>query len=210
MLKSAFNNVATMKTLKARTPAAAYAGGSTFVGILIGLVLGLSIALGVAWYINKLPNPFREKPQGPAAPTPEPTKAEKAAPPTAAKADPTTEKAEPPKAAETDKAKTESAAKDAAADKGEKGDKSTPGAKDTFFLQTGSFQGAPDADNLKGRLALLGLEATIQTRTIPDKGVFHRVRIGPYADVEELNRVRGVLTQNGIDASLVKVREADK
>ena len=38
-------------------------GGSTFIGILIGLVLGLAIALGVAWYINKLPNPFREKPQ---------------------------------------------------------------------------------------------------------------------------------------------------
>ena len=57
---------------------------------------------------------------------------------------------------------------------------------------------------------LLGLEAAIQTRTVPDKGVFHRVRIGPYSDVEELNRVRAVLTQNGIDAALVKVREADK
>ena len=43
-------------------------GGSTFIGILIGLVLGLAIALGVAWYINKLPNPFKEKPQAPLPP----------------------------------------------------------------------------------------------------------------------------------------------
>ena len=56
----------------------------------------------------------------------------------------------------------------------------------------------------------MGMEATIQTRTVPDKGVFHRVRIGPYTNVEELNSVRSVLTQNGIDAALVKVREADK
>ena len=38
------------------------AGGSLLVGILIGLVLGLSIALAVAWYINKMPSPFRSAP----------------------------------------------------------------------------------------------------------------------------------------------------
>ena len=47
--------------------------GSTFVGILIGLVLGLSIALAVAWYINKMPNPFKERPQAPPPPKTQPT-----------------------------------------------------------------------------------------------------------------------------------------
>jgi cell division protein FtsN len=176
-------------------------GGSTFIGILIGLVLGLAIALGVAWYINKLPNPFREKPQmvlPPKIESPAPKVAEPA-PVVADKAKLTAQEMLTKggiAATVTDKAATEKV--------------STPAAKEAFFLQTGSFQNAPDADNLKARLALLGLEAAIQTRTLPEKGVWHRVRVGPYADVEELNRVREVLKQNNIETALVKVREADK
>ncbi len=189
--------------------------GSTFIGILIGLVLGLFIALGVAWYINKLPNPFREKPQGPKLETPVASDA-KSAPPEPGKN--TTTDAAAPKVTEsaTDKPKLSAqemltkgegmaATPEKAADA-----KSTPEAKDAFFLQAGSFQNAPDADNLKARLALLGIEAAIQTRALADKGVWHRVRIGPYSDIEELNRMRGVLTQNNIETALVKVREADK
>ena len=80
-------------------------------------------------------------------------------------------------------------------------------ARETFFLQAGAFQNAPDADNLKARLALLGVEATIQTTTLPDKGVWHRVRVGPYTSVEELNRTRDTLKQNGVETALIKVRE---
>jgi cell division protein FtsN len=80
-------------------------------------------------------------------------------------------------------------------------------ARETFFLQAGAFQNAPDADNLKVRLALLGVEATIQTTTLPDKGVWHRVRVGPYTSVEELNRTRDTLKQNGVETALIKVRE---
>ena len=180
-------------------------GGSTFLGILIGLVLGLVIALGVAWYINKLPNPFREKS------TPATPQKEAPAPKAAAPAAPVKEASPAPKA-------TEAAPKGSAQEMLTKGETpaaapektSTPPAKETFFLQTGSFQNAPEADNLKARLALLGLEASIQTRTLPEKGVWHRVRIGPYTDVEELNRVRAILKQNDIDAALVKVRDTDK
>ena len=178
-------------------------GGSMFVGILIGLVLGLSIALGVAWYINKMPNPFREKTQ---VPSPKADTA-KASPPAKAADPASAEKG--PRFTFPEILKGDGAEKPA--DKGEKTDKaSTPAAKEAFFLQAGSFQNAPDADNLKARLALVGIEASIQTTNLPDKGVWHRVRIGPYADVEELNRVRSVLKQNGVDAALVKVREAEK
>ena len=84
------------------------------------------------------------------------------------------------------------------------------GQRETFFLQAGAFQNAPDADNLKARLALLGVEATIQTASLPDKGVWHRVRVGPYTSVEELNRTRETLKQNGYDTALVKVQEPDR
>jgi len=179
-------------------------GGSTFLGILIGLVLGLFIALGVAWYINKLPSPWSTKSPPPKA-VPPPYAAKDPAP--APKA-PAPQAAEPPAqrpAPIAQEAPAKDSADPAAAEK-----KSTTAARETFFLQTGSFQNAPEADNLKARLALLGLEATIQQRTLPDKGVWHRVRVGPYTDVEELNRVREVLKQNNIEVALVKVREPDK
>jgi cell division protein FtsN len=84
------------------------------------------------------------------------------------------------------------------------------GAREAFFLQAGAFQSAADADNLKARLALLGIEASVQTTSLPERGVWHRVRIGPYLSVEELNRTRETLKQNGIDTTLIKVRESLK
>jgi cell division protein FtsN len=81
------------------------------------------------------------------------------------------------------------------------------GAKEGYFLQVGSFQAAAEADNMKARLALLGLEAIIQTADIPDKGIWHRVRIGPFSNIEDMNRSRTLLTQNDISSSLVKVKE---
>lgn len=73
-----------------------------------------------------------------------------------------------------------------------------------YFLQAGAFQDADDADNLKAQLALLGIEAQIQTTVIPDKGVMHRVRIGPFKEMDQVNSTRATLVQNNIDATLVK------
>ncbi len=84
---------------------------------------------------------------------------------------------------------------------------STMQSKEAFYLQAGAFQNAPDADNLKARLALLGMEATVQMTTVPDRGVWHRVRVGPYSAVDELNRARDTLKQNGIETALIKVRD---
>jgi cell division protein FtsN len=75
------------------------------------------------------------------------------------------------------------------------------------MLQAGAFQSASDADNLKARLALLGFEATIETTKSGDKGTWHRVRVGPYTSVEELNRTRDTLNQNGVPTTLVKLPE---
>lgn len=72
-----------------------------------------------------------------------------------------------------------------------------------YYLQAGAFQNPADADNLKAQLALLGVEATIQTSEVPDKGLFHRVRIGPLS-LDEIERTRSLLAQNKIPATLVK------
>lgn len=178
-------------------------GGSTFIGFLLGLVVGLLIALIVAWYINKLPNPFREKSAPPKTVAPYATSP-------APKAVPQPQLPAAQTAPEKDKSKstpdTTATAKDTATPPEKK---STAAARETFFLQTGSFQSMSEAESLKARLALLGLEAAIQTRNVPEKGIWHRVRVGPYTNVDELNRVRDVLKQNGVDVALVKVRESE-
>lgn len=180
-------------------------GSSLLVGILLGLVLGLVVALGVAWYINKMPNPFTSRgtpptPLGKAdsAKAPQPKVEEKS---TKAEDKPRFDFYKILPGAE--EATPEKPAKDTV-----KG--STPAARETFFLQAGSFQNAPDADNMKARLALLGIEAAIETTALPDKGVWHRVRIGPYTSVEELNRTRDTLKQNGVQTTLVKAREPER
>lgn len=67
-----------------------------------------------------------------------------------------------------------------------------------YFVQAGSFQNAADAEKLKAKLALVGMEASVQKADIPGKGVFHRVRLGPYKGVAEANVTIANLKQNGI------------
>jgi cell division protein FtsN len=178
-------------------------GGSLLVGILIGLVLGLSIALGVAWYINKMPSPFLVRSTPPSKPT--------------AKTEPRDPRAEERSAKATAESKPRfdfykilPGLEQPASDQQLRDAQKAAAAHEAFFLQAGAFQSAPDADGLKARLALIGIEAAIQTATLPDRGVWHRVRIGPYTSVEDLNRARDTLRQNGYDTTLIKVQQAER
>ena len=176
-------------------------GSSLLLGVLIGLVLGLGIALGVAWYINKMPSPFLARDGAPAkGETP------KAAAPAATKSEDGVAAA-PESRPRFDFYKILPGAEEPVTEQQMKEAQKKAAAREAFFLQAGAFQNAPDADNLKARLALLGIEASIQTTTMPDKSVWHRVRIGPYSSVEELTRARDTLIQNGVETTLIKVRE---
>lgn len=76
---------------------------------------------------------------------------------------------------------------------------------ESYFLQVGAFQNEADADNQKAKLALLGIEAIVQTAEIPEKGIWHRVRVGPFADLDQINKARSQLTVNGFSSDLIKV-----
>ncbi|MGB2831974.1 MAG: SPOR domain-containing protein [Methylotenera sp.] len=80
-----------------------------------------------------------------------------------------------------------------------------PAAKKTYFLQVGSFHTEEEADNLKAKLALQGFEAVVQTAEIPDKGVWHRVRVGPLTDLDQISKTKVDLVSNGFNADLIKV-----
>ncbi len=73
-----------------------------------------------------------------------------------------------------------------------------------FWLQAGSFTAEADAENLKARLAFAGWQANVQQGTLPDKGIRYRVRLGPYDNTDELNRIRNDLAKNGFDVAVIK------
>ena len=74
----------------------------------------------------------------------------------------------------------------------------------TYVLQAGSFTDPVDADRRRAELALLGVESQIQRIAI-DERVYHRVRIGPISDLDELNRVRGRLREASIDVLRIRL-----
>lgn len=78
-------------------------------------------------------------------------------------------------------------------------------APGTYLLQAGSFRTREQADQLKARLALLGLQSEIQTVTINNKETWHRVRVGPLTDLNALNSARARLKENNLDAILLRV-----
>ena len=186
--------------------------GSFLLGIFVGLLIGLAISLAVAFYLNRTPVPFSvAKP-----------KDEKAAP--AGKAPPIAglpqgAAAAPPGAAEKPKfdfykilpGAEETVSEKELRERLRAAKSQPPGqqeaSKDVYFIQAGSFQNPADADNQKARLAILGFESSVEPANLPDKGTWYRVRLGPYKKVEEINKVRQQLAQNGIDASLVKMKE---
>ena len=175
--------------------------------MFVGLVIGLGIALGVAFYLNKTPLPFIGKPKPAATRNGKDEAAKPAAiagmPQGAAKG------ADKPRfdfyriLPGGEEPVSEKELKDAA-----KAGKNQPEtARGVYFIQAGSFQNPADADNQKAKIAILGFESSVEPTALPDKGTWYRIRLGPYTGLEDLNRVRRVLAQNGIDASLVKVKE---
>ncbi len=75
-----------------------------------------------------------------------------------------------------------------------------------YVLQAGSFSRFEDADRRRAELALHGIESNIQRVTIDDR-TYHRVRIGPTEDLEELNMLRSRLRAAKIDVLRIRLGE---
>ena len=73
-----------------------------------------------------------------------------------------------------------------------------------YVLQAGSFSAYADADRRRAQLALHGIESQIQRVTIDDK-TYHRVRIGPISDLDELNVLRSRLREAQIDVLRIRL-----
>jgi cell division protein FtsN len=175
--------------------------GGTLLGFILGLVLGLGIAVTVALYITNAPVPFVNKVRpasenvNPAAggQLPDPNKALQAPMPTR----PGTTGASTVDAATDPKAAPPPPEKGVAAAPVDDGSR--------YLLQAGAFKSPDDADAMRARLALMGFDAKIFPRE-QDGQTLYRVRLGPYGNIEDVNRMRKTMAENGVDVQLIKVR----
>ena len=208
-----------MKSRKRNTAARRNSAGGTLVGLFVGLVIGVLVAAGVVWYIYKTPMPLSSKAQPPSqtasqtlqqggtpsAPLPLPGKPGDPIPQGSDKPRfdfykilPGNSEAIPdPKPADGKSAELKPGEEAKAKDGKESA------LKEPVYLQTGSFQNAADADNHKAKLAMMGVEASIQQVMLQDK-VWYRVRLGPFKKLDEVNSMRSDLARQGVEANVVK------
>jgi len=83
--------------------------------------------------------------------------------------------------------------------------KRSAGDSASYLVQVASLRKASDAEQLKARLALLGIRTSIQRVTINGKD-YHRVRAGPYRDKREMNKTRALLSSNGLQGMAIRLK----
>lgn len=179
----------------------ARAGVPAWIWLLAGVVLGLALSAFVL---------MREGLDGSRGPQPETT-----APAPKAGEEPVAQRSEPapPKKPRYDfytlLPEKEVVIPDAElAQQARAGQPATPARDERYLLQAGAFREARDAEAAKAQLALLGMVARVQSATI--EGVtWHRVRLGPYADLRELESAKRQLSDRGVDAIAIKAPQQD-
>jgi cell division protein FtsN len=207
--------------------------GGFLMGMIVGLLVGLSLALGVALYVTKVPVPFvnkvpqrtagqdaleseRNKNWDPNAPlagkNPRATTAASGSvgkeAEAAASAAPETKgktAASAPPSAEAMAASASSAAPAPSAPVETAAAKAT-GDGMAYFIQAGAYARTEDAEQQRGRLAMLGFDAKITEREQAGRTVY-RVRVGPYNAKEQAEASKVSLEGAGVEAALVRVQK---
>jgi len=172
-------------------------------GFLVGLASGIGLSTATALYITNAPVPFINKVQRPTdkvnpgagGELPDPNKplySTRAVVPLA----PTAGPHEATAPAGEEKAAPVAAAPAAAVPADDNSGR--------VMIQTGAFKSAQDADAMRARLALMGLDARVSQVNQDAATVLYRVRIGPYRELDDLSGIRRTLSENGIEAQVVR------
>jgi cell division protein FtsN len=181
--------------------------GGTILGLVIGLAIGLSLALAVAYYISKTPPQERPGVKAPnlplsikpAAPV-EAVVSEEEKPVTQIDLNKPLQGKSPAVPSSADPIADIATGKAAA-------DAATSAKADVvFFVQTGAFASQSEADAQKASLAMQGMQSQISEGLIDGKSVW-RVRIGPFANVDDSGIVRSKLNGMGIKPAVIKVNK---
>ena len=181
-------------------------GSNLFLGLFIGYVLGLVSAIGVWMYIHQAPSPFIQNEKPEVSTKIEPSKNGNITLKEMLILDNSEDQAKDPNEKTrfefyemlpgNEEPVTEIELQKAA---------EQPILKDKYYLQVGSFKDTEDAENLKAKIAMLGMEAYVQSADLSEKGMWHRVRVGPFTKIDTIKKTRSSLLQSGIKANLIKI-----
>jgi cell division protein FtsN len=208
--------------------------GGTFLGFILGVVVGLAGALAVAVYVTKVPVPFMNKGQSrsadqdeaeakrnkdwdPNAPLYGKNPAKSTATPALGGAS-ATESAKSKDAEGSKGSESKTAAKgepkvevkpavsaDPLGDLAKAKMAPSPSEPFTYYVQLGAFRTAEDAETLRARLSLSGIETKVTEREQSGRVVF-RVRTGPFDSKDDADRNRDKLDKAGLETSMVRVQ----
>jgi cell division protein FtsN len=76
-------------------------------------------------------------------------------------------------------------------------------ARAAYVLQVGSFRQAADAEAMKARLALVGIQASVQIVTV-NAETWHRVRVGPVQGARRADELRRQLLEQDYPALVLE------
>lgn len=205
-----------------RATATAGKGNTLAIGLLLGLIVGVAMAAGLAWYLMKSPAPYVSKlpvvnrsaveerlkatarelvqPNGASAVAEDSKprfefykvltdKQDSATLPGTAPAQKPTDPTQVAKVASSKAILTQPA---------------NVADKQIYFLQTGAFANASEAEKMKAGLIFDGMEVTVLAVNTPDKGLLHKVRVGPYQSTDEMNSMRAKLKLKGIPSTPIR------
>ncbi|HEY1140756.1 MAG TPA: SPOR domain-containing protein [Lysobacter sp.] len=74
-----------------------------------------------------------------------------------------------------------------------------------YLLQAGAFQASGQAEEMKARIAMLGLSARVESANINGNTVY-RVRMGPYGTASDLADAKRKLAGGGLQGMAIKVK----
>lgn len=81
--------------------------------------------------------------------------------------------------------------------------KPAAGTQTTYYLQAGAFRSESDAQAMQARILMLGMPVQLQKAQV-NGGTVHRVRVGPFKGIDEMNRSRERLGSEKIESSVVR------
>jgi cell division protein FtsN len=184
--------------------------GITLFGVVLGIIIGLAVAIAVALYIARAPSPDTMRPVIPEKTHPAPQTG-------ATRSSPSFDLSEfeEPRIVEVPPA-SESTQRTTPLPESQTSSKPLPKHFPTrplqtpshrnpsagYYLQAGAYRTAEGAEQQRAHLALQGIESTVSQRV--NRGLLYfRVRVGPFAQLEEMNTMREKLADIGVDVIVI-------
>lgn len=75
-----------------------------------------------------------------------------------------------------------------------------------YLLQAGSFRNRGDADRLRAKLIIRGLDVRMQAVKSSDGVIWHRILLGPFESRSKLNQAQDILADANTESMLIKIK----